>query len=182
VAEGVGALAMTGLHPFIQMQPFIRYETGDLVRRTESECVGTMTFEFLGKRRNAVGLRREGRTDWLVLPAPLYEFLSPIPDLNMHAWNANVHTASDRSIGSLPLISLRTAEEGDRLRIDLLVELRYSPHYFAQRTRELTSMIVSHLTEAPGTTLVEHLREGDVALNVDFVGPGVLKERNFIKV
>lgn len=182
VAQGVGALTMTGLYPFVQMQPLIRYETGDLVRRTESDCVGTMTFEFLGKRRSAIGLRRDGRTDWLVFPVPLYEFLSPIPDINMYGWNANVHTASDRSIGSLPLISLRTAEEGERLRVDLLVELRYAPHYFAERTRELTSMIVSHLTEASGTTLVEHLRVGDVVLNVDFVGPGVLKERNFIKV
>lgn len=182
VEQGVGALTMTGLYPFVQMQPLIRYETGDLVRRTESECVGTMTFEFLGKRRSAVGLRRNDRTDWLIFPAPLYEFLSPIPDINMHGWNANVQTASDRSIGSLPLISLRTAEDDDRLRVDLLVELRYAPHYFAERTRELMSMIVSHLTEAPGTTLVEHMRDGRVALNVDFVSPGVLKERNFIKV
>ncbi|HWS52998.1 MAG TPA: hypothetical protein VN228_02690 [Pyrinomonadaceae bacterium] len=182
VERGVGALALTSLHPFAQIQPLIRYETGDLVRRAESECVGTMTFEFLGKRRNAVGRRRGGRTDWLIFPAPLYDFLSPVPDLNLHAWNANVHTASDRSIGSLPLISLRAAEEGARLRIDLVLELRYAPHYFAERTRELTTMIVSHLMDAPGTALADHLGEGGVALNVEFVGPGVLKERNFIKV
>jgi phenylacetate-coenzyme A ligase PaaK-like adenylate-forming protein len=182
VEQGVGALVLTSLHPFAQMQPLVRYETGDLVRRAESECVSTMTFEFLGKRRNAVGLRGDSRTDWLIFPAPLYGFLSPVPDINMYGWNANVHTASDRSIGSLPLITIRTAEEGDRLRIDLVVELRYAPHYFPERTRELTSMIVSYLMEAPGTTLVEHLGDGDVLLNVDFVGPGVLKERNFIKV
>lgn len=182
VGQGVGALVLTSLHPFVQMQPLVRYETGDLVRRSESECVGTMTFEFLGKRRNAVGLRRDGRTDWLIFPAPLYDFLSPVPDINLHAWNANVRTASDRSIGSLPLIAIRTADEGGRLRVDLVVELRYSPHFFAERTRELTSMIVSHLMDAPGTTLVEHLGDGGVVLNVDFVGPGVLKERNFIKV
>ncbi|HEY0377460.1 MAG TPA: hypothetical protein VGC87_10950 [Pyrinomonadaceae bacterium] len=182
VEQGVGALVLTSLHPFVQMQPLIRYETGDLVRRAESDCVGTMTFAFLGKRGNAVGRRRDGRTDWLIFPAPLYDFLSPVPDINLHGWNANVHTASDRSIGSLPLISIRAADEGDRLRIDLVIELRYAPHYFAERTRELTSMIVSYLMDAPGTQLAEHLGGGDVVLNVDFVGPGVLKERNFIKV
>jgi phenylacetate-coenzyme A ligase PaaK-like adenylate-forming protein len=182
VNGGVGALVLTSLYPFVQMQPLIRYETGDLVRRVESDCVGTMTFEFLGKRRNAVGIRRGGRTDWLIFPAPLYDFLSPMPDINMHVWNANVRTTSDRSIGSLPLITISTTRDGERLRIDLVIELRYAPHYFGERTRELTSMIVSYLIEAPGTTLVEHLGEGDVVLNVDFVGPGVLKERNFIKV
>lgn len=63
VESGPGRLCLTGMAPWIQMHPLIRYDTGDLVWRTRNEDTPHLTFRFLGKQKNAVGRNRNGNTE-----------------------------------------------------------------------------------------------------------------------
>lgn len=47
-AQSVGELVLTELFPFVQLQPLVRYATGDLVRRVE-DAEGDLRFEWLGR-------------------------------------------------------------------------------------------------------------------------------------
>lgn len=44
-----GRLVLTELHPFSELQPLIRYDTGDIVREVESSCDLGLGFEFVGR-------------------------------------------------------------------------------------------------------------------------------------
>ncbi len=46
--SGLGMLALTSLFPFVQLQPMIRYATGDLFELEEEGCIGP-TFRFRGR-------------------------------------------------------------------------------------------------------------------------------------
>lgn len=58
VEEGVGCLTVTCLYPFVQMQPRIRYMTGDLFHISRDES-GTSKLRFLGRIEHSA-LRGDG--------------------------------------------------------------------------------------------------------------------------
>jgi hypothetical protein len=64
---------LTGLHPFVQRTPLLRYDTGDLVASTgPCETAGDFGIRFLGRAVDAVRGEVEGRLRVLVYPTDLY--------------------------------------------------------------------------------------------------------------
>ncbi|WP_286299892.1 hypothetical protein [Aminobacter sp. SS-2016] len=183
VEEGVGRLVLTGLAPWIQMQPLIRYDTGDLVWRTRRDDLSSMTFRFLGKQKNAISRKLNGKREWLLFSGPLNEILSPIADIRLYDWFANVRVAKDRTIGSLPVMAVK-ASEGDagKIALRIAIELRYAPHCFRERTRAIAETITQQLRDVEGTTLGGAMDRGEVALEFDFRPPEGLNEPIVIKI
>jgi phenylacetate-coenzyme A ligase PaaK-like adenylate-forming protein len=180
VDEGVGMLTLTNLYPFVQMQPLVRYKTGDLVRRVRHE-VG-FRFQFLGKMRNCISRERHGRREWMLFSSRLVDILAELPDLEVYDWFSNVRSVRDRTLGSFPVMSVDSRQSGKRFDISVTIELRYAPHCRAARVAELRRAIVSGLRDTPDTELARGIDSGDVALDVAFVGPGTLKPPPLIKV
>lgn len=180
--RGLGYLVLTQLYPFVQMQPLVRYLTGDLVRRVDSDCSSTLSFEFLGKVGHCIGWKPDGRTEWLLFSADLFEIIDALPDVRRIESFAGVEAARDRSVASPPIFSRTASPEGSLpFVIDLKLELRYSPHVFPDRLAELRERIVGSL-RAASTSLGRRLDERSVALNVGFVGPGGLGKSFSMKV
>lgn len=179
--EGVGKLVLTNLYPFVQMQPLIRYQNGDLVRRIPS-VNGRLVFEFLGRLKNAVSRLNGRRREWLIFSAPLNDILSALPDIRVYDWFSNVRVAKDRTVGSLPIMSLKAEEREDVFTITLSLELRYAPHLHRRRCEELRQHITAALRAVPDTVLGDALDQGSVVLNIAFFAPEQLNEPIVIKI
>lgn len=183
VEEGAGRLVLTGLAPWIQMQPLIRYDTGDLVWRTRGRDLPTLTFKFLGKRKNAIRRKFNGKWEWLLFSGALNEILSPIPDIRLYDWFANVRVARDRTIGSLPVMTVTASDADDgKTVLRIAIELRYAPHCFRERTRIIAATVTAQLRAVQGTSLAAALDRGDVSLEFDFRPPEGLNEPIVIKI
>jgi len=178
--DAVGLLVLTNLYPFVQMQPLIRYTVGDLVRRLPGP--GPLRFQFLGKVRNCVSWMRDGRREWLLFSARLNELVNQFPDVNVYEWFSNVRVVHDRTVGSLPILSVTATDEAGRLSVRIAVELRYAPHTRRTRVDELRRAIVDGLRSTPDTTLATRMDRDQVRLDVVFVGPGALNAPPVIKV
>jgi phenylacetate-coenzyme A ligase PaaK-like adenylate-forming protein len=181
--EGVGELVLTQLYPFVQMQPLVRYATGDLVRRGTTDCATNMTFDFLGKASNCVGWKPDGKTEWLIYSADLNDLISETPDIRLHgAFFSNVSVVRDTTVAGLPVFTVKTSEGCDRpFSIELTFELRYAPHVFKSRVSELEDRIRTRLRSCK-TALARRLDEGSVQLGIRFVEPGALGDAFKIKV
>ncbi len=183
LAEGIGELVLTQLHPFVQMQPLIRYATGDIVRRRRNECGVTLTFDFLGKRSNCIRWRPKGRSEWLLFSVDLYEIINEIPDIRVFDALNNVRSVRDTTVGSRQIFTqVSTPEEAAPFAIELTFELRYAPHVYPDRVEELSRRVESGLRAAVDTALGRHLDDGDGRLVLRFVGPGTLGDAHKIKI
>ena len=179
---GIGKLALTNLYPFTQMTPFLRYETGDLVRQREC-CSGGPGFDFLGRLHNCIWTGTGDTRRWLLFSSELYEVLATIPDLNIYEWFSNVTAVHDRTVGSLPNVKVRheIAEDG-RIDITLKAELKYSPHTYRERTDELKRIILDHLKGCADSALASALDAGDARFDVNFLPPGGYDDEYVIKI
>jgi phenylacetate-coenzyme A ligase PaaK-like adenylate-forming protein len=149
-----GELLLTGLYPFTQMTPLIRYATGDLAEVVDgSHCPsGQQGFRLLG-RAHAVLPLQLGEDRPFVGSSEVYDALDgvadvarvPIPPYPLEAPKAPIpgwcHAA-----GAFPRFSMTNAETGPV--ID--VELRYAPAAFPDRAvsvrRQIEQALVEHCT------------------------------------
>ncbi|MEM9557192.1 MAG: hypothetical protein AAGC60_23235 [Acidobacteriota bacterium] len=136
--SGRGLLAVTGLYPFNQMTPFVRYLNGDVVDVWRSDCpLGPRTFRPLGRFKRSVrvpGLADEGAAagDALLCPGDVVDALDELPDVRRSSVPGM--SAPERAEwGWLPLFELHADEEGAHLEL----ELRYDPAMFPERTAEV---------------------------------------------
>ncbi|MBO6758930.1 MAG: hypothetical protein JJ902_21550 [Roseibium sp.] len=174
IEAGIGHLLLTQLYPFVQMQPLIRYVTGDLVRRIDSDCSNGLTFDFLGKSVNCISLKVDGAAHWVLFPADLYEIINTIPDIRLFENFPTVTRAHDRTVGSPPIYTQTVSEPDDGpMTIELTFELRYAPQRYADRAETLRRQIINGLRSAQ-TDLARFMDQGLVVLTVRFVGPGAL--------
>lgn len=121
LTSGVGLLVLTGLHPFVQAMPLIRYRTGDLVE------VGEVC--SLSKDR---GFKYRGREKWslldpkfgvLVAWQDVQDFLESRPEVARHP-----HPLEQLGIVKSPdigAVKVELSREG--LDVQLRVELRFDP-------------------------------------------------------
>lgn len=171
---GVGRLTLTQLYPFVQMQPLIRYDTGDIVRRVRRECSSSFTFDFLGKEKNCVSWKRRRKTEWLIFSADIYEILNELPDVNRKDWCRNLTLARDHSVGSKPLYRISTSNKSSApLSLNIDVELRYAPHCFPGRVADLRSTLINGLRSA-NDSLALAMDKGLVTCAVRFLSPSAL--------
>lgn len=157
----IAHLVLTGLYPYVQRTPLIRYATNDLVRRgPRCPVTGTESFRFVGRRPQTP---YDGR-HYLLLPALLEAIVDDEPEVARH-----VHP-SERA-ERLPLFSVGDAKYRVRMEEErpvLTVGTAYDPALFPRSAKALRERLALRVRDAhPG--LVASGRE----LVVEFVAGNV---------
>jgi phenylacetate-coenzyme A ligase PaaK-like adenylate-forming protein len=143
VSESVrrGVLTVTAFYPFVQLEPRIRYYSGDLVEVADVECPfwDEPGFAILGRERYAIRLKTG---EWLT-PMDCFNAIADIPDVARSDFPAAFFAGGGpryRECAS-PRFSLERDPNG----IVLNVELRYDPLVWPRRARELCEQIAETL-------------------------------------
>ena len=132
----IGQLTMTELYPFVQIQPLVRYCTGDLVERIESPSPGRISFRYLGRLEQSVWLKRPDRDDVVFTDGPLADALGSLPMISR--WRAYVDsTANFADIGK-PIVELfRPTQSQVGVRVGVSVD----PFLYPKSVQEIVDCI-----------------------------------------
>jgi len=164
---GRGKLAVTGLFPFSQMTPLIRYCTGDLVEVREVSCpTDSVGYVFLGRRESAVDLSDYDRPGEFLSGAEIYDIIDALPEL----YRPNMRGPLPRSVLNLkgmPNFRLRNSAKCIELQLELNTELANDQ----KRLTGLNDQILNQL-QCGNPTINSLLAEGDFKLS--FHSPGSL--------
>ncbi|QIF05022.1 CoF synthetase [Roseimicrobium sp. ORNL1] len=180
--NGTGELVITNLHPFTQLQPLIRYATGDLVHQTKDEY-GLPNFAFLGKLKNCLVDVLAETPNCLVSSAHLCDILGSLPDTDCVDYFPNISVVQDRLVGSTPIFALSSESPSqDIINIRVSVQLRWNPAAFPERAANLCQTIESRLLSAPGSALKRRVEAGTASVTVCLGGPGSIKGPPMIKI
>lgn len=170
VEHGVGRLVATALHPLCTMQPIIRYDTEDVIEIV-GHCAAreTFGFEFLGRRSQLVTAAGADGPRVLASPIAVNEVLDAVPDIAVQNF-AFVKDLGIRASFGLQRWSLAAAADAPR-RIELEVELRWSPHeYRAEAAGLADSLRPRVLAAAPA--LAASIDAGESELRIAMHAPG----------
>ncbi len=139
IDAGCGVLTLTCLYPFVQMQPFIRYRTGDLVELGPRDCpVDSLAFRLMGREIHSIVDASADPAQPLIAAAELYDILDAYPEVALGEFEEMF-----RSLDSLPdrhdlghlKYRLTSRQENGRQHIDLQIALRFTPYLYESRTR-----------------------------------------------
>ncbi len=149
VAEGdVGVLLLTGLYPFVQQMPLVRYVTGDLVELVaDSDQPTGLRVRYRGRlTRSVLDLSGESVVP-LLLSGPLYELLVEIPDIAITSRFPDLEAGTGLELtGDLHYaVDHLPAETESPERIALRLGLRYAPWMYPGRVAEMVKRLVSAL-------------------------------------
>jgi hypothetical protein len=178
--DGTGELLITNLHPFAQLQPLIRYASGDLVYRKMGSDGASPQFDFLGKAKNCV-LDASG-SECLISSARICDLLSTWPDADCVDFFPNISSVRDRRVGSMPRFVLESVTEAGHTSIVLKVQLKWNPRAFPDRARLLQREAEEALLDSPNTRLRDKVSRGQSNLEVRLLGPESLPGPPLIKV
>jgi phenylacetate-coenzyme A ligase PaaK-like adenylate-forming protein len=128
IEEGVGLMVMTGLYPFNQAVPKIRYLIGDLVEVTRTDYLGgELGIRFLAREGDAITAPRGAGEKYRFFSSDVAEALGSLPDV-----------ARKSNTGFLKFVLSEPVPHTGRIE----VELTYPPALFPSRVRELTGHIL----------------------------------------
>lgn len=167
---GIGILHLTSLFPFVQLMPFIRYQTGDIVEIFESECsehVGR-SFRFLGRMDHAQILETNEFGKLVVASAHLNDVLEK------HSF-VNVGNSTDKvlqTVSGSPCFRIRV-EKNVQSQIIVDVELRAPTWIWNSELENFRAILHSEL-RASNPLLVSRLSKCDIKLDFNFLSPGSL--------
>ena len=163
--KGRGRLAITGLYPFTQMTPIIRYVTGDLVEVKEVKCThDNIGYCFLGREVNSLLLKDENNKSIFLSGGEVYEVLDDIPDIAHPPRDFNL-PASCFTAGVPPIFWFDIKNDTE---LFLNIELQYSPCAFPERINELSKLINDRLVNT--CTFMRYFIEKRI-LNIIFHPP-----------
>ncbi len=175
--EGCGVLLLTSLYPFVQLQPMIRYFTGDVFTLDPGRC-SQPRFEFRGRLSHALFNPEDPEDLWLS-GVDLVEALDPLPEINRTIRFRDVtRVRFAHATGRLLVRGYYRRAKGRhhlRLRAEVSVPLWLYP----ARWRELEGKIIAGVLKC-APRLAELVSAGAVTFQVEFVKPGTLNslERN----
>ncbi len=122
IHDGLGILVLTGLAPFQEAQPMVRYFTGDLVEaRHDPPCEdgtpGILWIRPLGRARYGVpNVEGDG---WLLTPKDVFELLDETPEVARAPRFLDSRQVSDPYAVGHARYRLGHRIDGDRVMIDL---------------------------------------------------------------
>jgi hypothetical protein len=181
--QGVGELVVTTLYPFAQMQPLIRYATGDLVYQTEIPDRNTPAYAFLGKVKNCIVESQSGTFAILASSAQVYDLLTSWPEASCYDFFPNVTAVKDRMVGSMPVFQLfRNLENSRQCECHVSAQMRFNPKAFPDRCAQLERQLKASMLSAPFTSLAYEIEAGRAELVVELVGPGAIVGEPVIKI
>lgn len=162
IVNGVGGLVVTTLYPFIQKQPLIRYWTGDIVETGLCPTHG-LGFRPLGRQRDTVVVRKDGRAAVVLAPALLADLLESNP------YVARVGTdgedVEDKVALGRPACRVEVTEES-AMRIMVRFRPSYSPLLHPALDKEVCASLREGLLAAH-SNLREAIDGGKVCLEVE---------------
>lgn len=161
--DGTGVLVLTSLYPFVQLQPFIRYWTGDLFELRRGVCRAP-SYRFLGRLGHALfDPVSPGRL--LLSGLDVLETLDGCPEVNRE----------EHDFLELPLAYGRIHEEGERIRLELLLEIVMNPAFSPDLTVSLRRRIEEELRRR-SPRLAAEMDSGRIALEQTLLKPGSLRD------
>jgi len=162
-ADGTGVLVLTSLYPFVQLQPFIRYWTGDLFELLRGVCRAP-SYRFLGRLGHALfDPASPGRL--LLSGIDMLETLDGCPEINRE----------EHDCLELPMACGRVHEEGDRIRLELRLEIVMNPAFSPDLAASLRRKIEEELRRR-SPRLAAELDSGRVVLEQTLLRPGSLRD------
>jgi phenylacetate-coenzyme A ligase PaaK-like adenylate-forming protein len=143
VDEGIGELTLTELYPFSQIQPLLRYRTGDIVKRLRCPARPyELAFQPLGRLTACPTVRIDGRSRVLIGGTELREILEDEPDVARETVLGVQHPL----VGQIPLGPPRAAwavrDDGS---FELTVEASFSLGLFPQHAEDLRERLAASL-------------------------------------
>ncbi|MFZ5470095.1 MAG: hypothetical protein ACOZIN_11725 [Myxococcota bacterium] len=170
--RGTGVLVLTGLFPFAQAMPLVRYWTGDLVelgpRCAEGQDIG---IRFRGRLSESLVL--DGRV--LVASQDVVDFLEGRPEVARHP-----HPMETLGLIRSPEAGAVKFEarlnEARRVIAHITVELRFDPKVFSSEAEAVGRGLARYLlSKSPILRRLERRKEGE--LQVHLTGPGGVTQR-----
>jgi hypothetical protein len=172
--KGVGVQVLTGLYPFVQAMPLIRYWTGDLVELgPPCATAGERGFRFRGRASQCV-LESGGTGDpVLVSPQDVQDFLEGRCEVARHPHAMELlGLVRSPDIGAVKFELDAPAPNHPRVS----VELRFDPHVHPEPARALARELAEVLLRASAPLRrVEAEQRGTLEIHV--TGPGRLTRR-----
>lgn len=167
VERGTGALVLTELYPYAQLQLLVRYWTDDVVELAKPCPLGGFGIHVRGRRASSAIIDHTDGGALVVGSLQVGAVCADLPDVAVEPiswapWAVDVGP---------PRFSLHN--DGDDLVVG--VELRYQPELFPERADEVQRRIAADLRREV-TGLAAALDDGQVRLHVDAVGPGRLRD------
>ena len=167
IKHGVGVLLLTGLYPFNQGQPIIRYWTCDLVEIKSNLCkLNEPSYIFKGRTTNTIYYVQNEKIYYLLFPTDVAQILDEFPD-----------TARDE----VGFLKFKVQGNFNTSPFDLRVsiELCYDPKRSPNKAHEVKERIFESLSKT-NNTLSHFIENGMVNLNIELFAPGKLQ--SFTKV
>lgn len=175
VSRGTGALVLTGLYPFSQAMPLIRYWTGDLVE-LGPRCDRAPDRGLLFRGRIGQSLLRRG------LPGqPLLVSASDVSDFLEGRWEVARHPHPCETLGlvassDIGAVKFECAMVGRPSHPRVAVELRFDPKVYVAEAeavgRDLARFLLS---QSPRLKQLE--ARGETELEVELRAPGGVAQR-----
>jgi hypothetical protein len=167
-----GMLLLTSLYPFVQLQPLIRYWTGDIFTHVSPGPGRAPIFRFLGREKHAL-FHPQRPTELLVTGVDAVEALDPHPEV-ARTVNFPGRRLRYESADGFPIFRGSYAQKAGRLEVTLKVECQLPLHLFGDRQRTLAEAIRAGLL-ARCPRLAALVDAGEAAVAVELVAPGDLQ-------
>lgn len=171
VERGIGRLVATSLYPLAAMEPIIRYDTGDVLE-VIGECPAgrTFGFEFLGRLSQAVTLPEAEGPRLVLSPIALNEVLDSVPDIACQEF-AFTRSLGLRSTVGLQKWGVRTSPSGEVTRVELALELRWSPWEYPAACGRLKEELTARVLAA-APALAAAVDAGEIDFRITCHEPG----------
>jgi phenylacetate-coenzyme A ligase PaaK-like adenylate-forming protein len=151
-AGGRGALVVTAFHPYVQLEPRIRYRPGDVVELAPQACPqwGELGFRPLGRENHCYVI---GSGSNIITPADCFAILADLPEVAA-SHDTHVVTGLDPRYheSGCPRFKLECNDNA----VELHVELRFDPRLWDREAKSIEMAISSRLHDELTVVLHGH--------------------------
>jgi hypothetical protein len=172
INKGVGMLLLTTLYPFVQMQPLIRYWTGDVFERMDGPCP-IPSFYFKGRLNHCL-FDPSDASCLLIAATDLFASVDQYPEVRRPTHFLDIPFTLYREATGRPILSASYAFDGSLLRLQIQLEFSFKPRLYQDRVREILESIRSTLI-ARSKVLAEAISLSHVVLDLIPADPGSLR-------
>lgn len=177
---GDARLVLTSLFPFVQMQPRIRYYTGDIVS-VGGVCpaTGRISFKFRGREKNSVLSRVDDKTV-LFSEVEVQEVLDQMKSVacqtqvsELRIWESTNLPKPPYALG-YPRFQIFIEEKEETTLVCIEIEVTFEPDVEKQKSGHFRELFVELLfCEAPG--IEEAINSGCLSLNISLMPQNSLR-------
>jgi phenylacetate-coenzyme A ligase PaaK-like adenylate-forming protein len=161
IKDGVGVLLLTGLYPFNQAQPMIRYWTGDLFEIKSKLCtLNEPSYMFKGRISATIYYVDGEKIYYLLFPTDVAQILDEFSDIARDEY------------GFLKF-KVQGSFKTPPFNVNLLIELSYDPESYLSNAHQLKEQISTSLSKT-NNILIRFMQNGMVNFNIQLFGPGKL--------